>query len=260
MAKYIKNNDSVSRTWCGMEVVAGAYYLIQSSEQFRWANDSSVFDSIADDTLIVSKTNDSSGHITDHSDALNYLKDESVEIDDQGRQIIRTAAASKGWTYLADSMEIETSNLTGLYAKDYLGNNNSAITVKFYDASGTELTTQGTIDTDCVKTEMLFKPSYDYEVVGGNIHHGNTPSSDVRMWVVGGLIELGGAYVKEMVRGMNLKNLGTDDHIETDGRAAKYMKKDISGVPYQGNQLKFIFKHDAGFKHKVMIVLEYFRA
>lgn len=74
MAKHIKNNDSVAHTWAGMEVQPGVYYQIQPSEEVRWANNSSVLDSISNDTLIVSKTNDSSGHIVDHSEALNFLK------------------------------------------------------------------------------------------------------------------------------------------------------------------------------------------
>lgn len=260
MAKYIKNNDSIVRTWCGMEVQPSAYYLIQSVEEYKWANDSDVFDSIADDTLIVSSSNDSSGHITDHADAVNFLKGEILDIDTEGRQVQRIAAAKSGWTYLADTFEIETSKAGSLYCKDYLGNSCSAFSVKFYKEDGTEIATQGDLDAYCVKTEVLFKPSYDYEIVSGNIHHSDVPTSDVRVWVVGGIIELGGAYVKEMVRGLNMRFVGTDDHIKTDGRASKYMKKDIVGVPYQGNQLKFIFKHDAGYKHKIMMVLEFFRA
>jgi hypothetical protein len=38
------------------------------------------------------------------------------------------------------------------------------------------------------------------------------------------------------------------------------MKKEIEGVPFQANQLEVTIKHEAGYKHKLMMILEYFRA
>lgn len=204
---------------------------------------------------------DQGSDVTDFENNYKASSNQKLEdVDTEGRKVQRIAASNRGWTYLADTFELETSNLTGLYAKDYLGNDNSAVTVKFFDVNNNELTTQQDIDTSCVKTELLFKPSYDYEVVGGNIRQISSPSDDVRLWVVGGIIDLGSSYVKEMVRSLNLKYVSANDHLDTDGRAAKFMKKEITGVQYQGNQLKFVFRHPAGVKHKVMIVLEYFRA
>ena len=52
---------------------------------------------------------------------------------------------------------------------------------------------------------------------------------------------------------------GANESIKTDGRAAKYMKKDIVGVPYQANQIQVIVRHNAGIQHKLMLTLEYFR-
>lgn len=260
MTKYIKNADTITRTWCGQEIASSAYYLLQCSEESQWANDSSVFDSIADDTIIVSKTNESSGHITDHALAINYLKDNLTEIDSQGRQIIRTAAGKKGWTYLGLAIELETAKASSLFCKDENDNNIAGISLKYYKSDGTEITTQGDLDSYCVKTVLTIAPDHDYELMGGNIHHDTVPISDVRLWVKGGILELGSNYTKTMINGINMLYLGVDDHIRTDGRASKYMTKTIAGVPYQGNQLQMIIKHDAGYKHKIMFVLEYFRA
>lgn len=259
MSKYVKNNDSIARTWCGMEIQPSEYYQLQTTEYARWANNSSVMDSITDDTLIVSKTGDSSGHITDHITALNFLKDDITEIDTEGRQITRVAAGKKGWSYYALSVEFETSKLDGLYCKDISGTNISGISSKFYNAAGTELTTQETIDTDCVKTVVIIAPSYDYEVISGNIKQISAPSTNVRMYVQAGILELGGAYVKTFVDNLNLKFSGTVP-VETDGRASKYMTKDIPGVPYQANQFRFTVKHDAGLKHPLVVTIETFRA
>lgn len=182
------------------------------------------------------------------------------ERDEAGRQLVRYTAAMKGWTYLAHPLEIETSKLGGCYSKDWEGNNRGDCSMKFYDASDVELTDQPSIDANCVKSVMTFTPNYDYEIVSGNIHQQATPATDIRLWVIGGALELGAAGVKEFAGGLNLKFMGADEQIETDGRASKYMPKVTEGVPYNTNQLQFIFRHNAGVKHKIMAVVEYFRA
>jgi hypothetical protein len=181
----------------------------------------------------------------------------NTEIDDQGRQVLRVAAASKGWTYLARSIEFETSTLGSLYSKNFLGNNNTDVSIAFYDANNNQVT-EPQYESDVVTTKVVFKPNHDYEIVSGHLHQQNNPSTDVRIWVIGGIIELGQGYVKELASGLNMKYIGADEQIATDGRASKYMKKDV-GAPYHANQLQIIVRHDAGYKHKLMLVLEYFR-
>ena len=242
-----------------MEVQPSDYYLIQAVEEAKWANDSSVLTSIVDETLIVSKSDDSSGHITDYADAVNYLKGDILDIDEQGRQISRVAAGQAGWVYFAHPIEFETAKIGSLYEKDKAGSNRGISTIKFYDVNDAEIT-DAQYEANIVKTVILFKPSYDYELISGNLQQIDAPSTDVRLWVVGGLIELGGAYVKEFAGGINMRYFGANEALKTDGRAAKYMKKDITGVPYQGNQLQIIVKHNAGIQHKLMLSLEYFRA
>jgi hypothetical protein len=181
------------------------------------------------------------------------------DVDSQGRQIIRAAAGQSGWTYFAHPIEFQTAKFNSLYEKNYSASNRSACTIKFYDANNAEVT-DSQYESNVVKTVVLFKPTYDYEMISGYIRQVERPSTDVRVWVVGGIIELGGVYVKEFAGGLNLTYIGADEELRTDGRAAKYMTKDIAGVPYQANQLQIIVRHDAGVQHKIMLVLEYFRA
>jgi hypothetical protein len=183
----------------------------------------------------------------------------NTEIDDQGRQVMRSAAGQKGWSYFSHPFEFETSKLSSLYCKDYLGNDRGDTTVKYYNASGVEVTS---VDDEALitKTVLTWSPNYDYELISGSIRQIANSSSDVRVWVIGGIVDLGGPYVKEFAGGLNLRYIGQDEEIKTDGRAAKYMKKDIVGVPYSANKIQIIVKHDAGIQHKLMIMLEYFRA
>jgi hypothetical protein len=182
-----------------------------------------------------------------------------TEVDSEGRQIIRAAAGKKGWSYHALGVEFATSTQNSLHCKDVNDNNIQTITVKYYNSNNNELTIQSEIDTECVKTVLIIAPQYDYEVISGNIRQLSTPSTNIRMWVQAGILELGGAYVKTFVDNLNLKYMANMP-IETDGRASKYMTKTIPGVPYQGNQFRFTFKHDVGVKHDLLVTIETFRA
>jgi hypothetical protein len=182
----------------------------------------------------------------------------NIDIDLDDRQLIRLAYAKPGWSYLSYPIEFETSKLNSIYSKDWQGNDKTDLTIKFYNDNNVEVTS--VVDEDTItRTEVVFKPNYDYELIGGSLRQTDITDSDLRLWVIGGVIELGNIGVKEFVSGINLRYIGKDEEFKTDGRASKYMKKTIAGIPYQGNQLKFILRHPAGLKHKICFNLEFFR-
>ena len=195
------------------------------------------------------------------------------DTDTEGRQISRNAYGKKGWSYVAHPVEFTTSKLNECFSQDWQGNDRTDFTFKFYNSSGVELVagTQVELDTDCVETRITIAPDYDYEVISGKIEQHASPSVDIRMWVVGGVIntttnypweypvDSGIFYVKEFASGINLKFMGADQEIETDGRASKFMCKN-KGLAYNANQMQIIIKHPAGHKHDLMVILEYFRA
>ena len=186
-----------------------------------------------------------------------------IEIDDDGRQVQKSAATYKGWRYLAHPIELTTSKLNGCYSKDWTGTDRSDFTMKFYDVNGTELVagTQAELDTDCVKTEITFAPAYDYDIIGGNVFQHTRPTTDIRMWVIAGAIDLKHlpGTVTEFVGGLNFKFVSAEDHIETDGRASARLNQTTEGVPVPTNKMQYTFCHDAGHQHDIMIVVEYFR-
>jgi hypothetical protein len=266
MAIYVKNNKQTSDVWCGQEIQSSAYYLLESQEESKWANNGKVLSDVSSGDLIVSSENNSSGHITDVVEAINYLRNIVVEVDEEGRQITKIAAAKKGTTYLAHFFEFETSKDGSLECKDWQNNNDTSLSIKFFDVNGTEITSKGNyltlqlrLDVECVRTEVLFKPSYSFELIGGTLKLAAGCAQDCRVWVIAGAVELGVYGVKEFVRNMNLKFLGADETMHTDGRASKFMAKDTDGVPYQTNQIKMIIRHSAGYKLNIMMDYEYFR-
>lgn len=258
MSKYIHNISGSIKTYHGAEIGDTSFYEIPLNLLVEFQTDISVLSD-----LLAGIIRMSSDGLTDYSSIplnnLNFLKNENQEIDVDGRQIIRAAAGKAGWSYLAHPIEFETAKFNSLYEKDNLGNDRGFSSIKFYNASNVEVTDSANENT-IVKTVILFKPSYDYELISGNLQQIDSPSTDVRLWVLGGIIELGSPYIKEFAGGLNMRFYGANESVKTDGRAAKYMKKDIVGVPYQANQLQVIVRHDAGIQHKLMLTLEYFRA
>ena len=74
MTKYLYNTTQDDLTYIGKTISAQSYYIIQSNLEIKFANEDAVLADIANATLIVSKSDDSSGHITSINDAINYLK------------------------------------------------------------------------------------------------------------------------------------------------------------------------------------------
>lgn len=257
MAKYIHNISGFTKTYQGVEIDDSTFYQIQDSLLVEFQNEPNLLIDLLAGTVRMS-SDGVSDYSTTPINNFNFLKNEQYEIDAQGRQIIRVAAGKKGWTYQARAKTITTSDLTSMYCHDWEDNACVCYTVKFFDADDVEITDQNTADTDCVRTEVLFKPDFDYEIIGGYLRQHTRPSQNVKLWVLGGIIELGGIYIKEMVRSEDLKFLSPDSELRTDGRAAKFMTQTIPGVPYQGNQVKFILRHPAGLKHEILIGFELF--
>jgi hypothetical protein len=110
------------------------------------------------------------------------------------------------------------------------------------------------MDATCTKTVFEFEPSYDYEIIGGVVVIANSPTNDVRMWVVA-VPDVPAAYggSKVMANGPNFK---FKTQIETDGRVAKRLT--YSSTTHT-NKLQFIIQHPAGEQHNLMLNLEFYK-
>ena len=178
--------------------------------------------------------------------------------DADGSALTRPKAAKRGWTYHLCGVEFETSVLGSIYHKDVDGVDLGDTTIKFYNNADTEITTQGTADTDCVKTVIEFEPTYDYEIIGGTIKTEAEVTSDYRVWVIA-VPDLTPAQggTKVMVENINLKFIDPNNGVEADGRVSKLMTHDAT---YHTNKLQVVVKHPAGGKKKILLALELFRS
>jgi hypothetical protein len=172
--------------------------------------------------------------------------------------LVRPKAAKTGWTYHLTAPEFCTSKVNSLYHKDVTGSDLNYCIVKYYDAAGTELTTQGSCDTDCVKTVFSFEPTWDYEIIGGTIKTIGSVTEDVRIWVIAVPdIPAANGGSKVMVQSVNLKFIDPNNGIEADGRASKYMTYNST---YHTNKLQLTVKHPAGHQEGIMMALELYKA
>lgn len=265
----IKNIDSEIRNVLGVELAPNDIYQIPDNKRIMAINNNTLLNGIS---LGIFQIGNGTNYYTTTSDQLNCLKNIPLnEIDEEGRQINRTAYGKKGWTYLAHPIEFTTSKLSSVFSKNWKQIDRSDYTLKFYDINGTELTTQTSIDSSCVETRLTLSPDYDYEIISGTVDIHTSTTSDIRMWVVGGVIDnttnypweypasSGIYHVKEFAGGVNFKFIEVSQKLETDGRASKFMAKTKEGIPYNANQFQIIMTHPAGVQHDFVLTLEYFR-
>jgi len=259
----IKNIDTVAHTYSGQEIAASGYYIVQDFERVLWANNDSL---IADIGSGKAQVNDGTTDISGVANQVNFLRDIVITPrDSDGSPLNRVKITTTGWHYQLHGLEFETSVKDSNYSKKVDGTNYSFTSMKFYkDVSGTETEITGSdlnqtyLDANCIKTIIDWEPTHDVEVIGGMLKQQGTPSEDVRLWVVG-VPDVSEAYggSKPFVINTNLKYIGVEEGVKVDGRAPKYM---TYSATYHTTKLRLIFRHSAGFKHKMHMIFELFKA
>jgi hypothetical protein len=204
---------------------------------------------------------------------IKYTSDEILSLDKSvnakstvtprdlsNRTFTRLAITEAGWAFIAHFIECTTSTVDGVYCENYAGQIESQHYAKFYDADNNELTTEQDM-LNCVKSVFTIIPSIDYEVVCGEIHQYERPTSNMRLHSIIGAFMPDGTplSVKEFVRNLNMKFKDKAKAIVTDGRAPKLLRKSFAGLPFDANQIQIVINHEPGIKHELMIELEYYR-
>lgn len=180
--------------------------------------------------------------------------------DNDGRQIVKAATTDKGWAYIADCIEVNLSKhgSAAFYHADKNDADRGQVTAKIFDAQGAEITDPAN-EANAVKTELIFSPGYDIDIIAGSVWQNSKPGVDIRLWTEGGIIAIPNA-TKHFVSGLNLRFL---DQAKTDGRSSKKLFKDhevAPGVFFRGDNLIFTITYPAGNTHEFFLMVEYYRA
>lgn len=183
--------------------------------------------------------------------------------DQTGRPVFRPAATIKGWHYQFHSVQFEVNKLNSIYNKDYEGTDLGFAELKIYDSNGNECTTQTSADTSGVKTVLTWKPDFDFEVVAGNIRQLEKETVDSYVYVNAkvntGLPAPNDKLTVPFVQGgLNLRYIGADETLKTDGRASKLLKGS------EGEYFEVIVNYESDLltntnRHKMSIVFEIYK-
>ena len=254
---YIHNISQTTKYYQGVGVDANTFFQIPSDKRIHYASDDTLLVDIANGTVRISS--DGTTDISGVNAQIERLKGTiSSDYDDTGRPILRTAAAQKGFHYQLPFIEFESSNISGLHYKDVSGNVILHVTAKYYKEGNVECSDQADADSNCIKTVIDFEPTHDYEIVGAMLLQIARPNQPVRVWVqaVPDVPEAYGGTKSFTQGGINLEFIPPESYFDVDGRASKYM---AYSATYHTNKVRMIFKHNAGFKHRIAICYELFK-
>lgn len=197
------------------------------------------------------------------AEGMAYFMGSDPRDPDTGGVQISPKWAPPGWLQQRFETEIKTSQLNSIHEKDYTNADIGWSSLKFYDVNGSELTTQGALDTDCVRTDLLWMPTVDCAIKGGYVAQMEVPSDNLYVWALGADIDAGYGIPPKVFLdgGLNMAYLDARWPIGMDGVSATvlYYTHAQLGSGKGTNRLRFIFRHPAGFKHRIQVVLEIFR-
>lgn len=257
--KRFKNNKVAADVWVGQEIQPGAYYEIQVLELHRWQNDSKVLTDVGSGDGVM---NDGTADITGVAEAVNFLKDvDPTPRDTDGSPLSRQKVTQSGWNYQMHGFEFKSAQLDSFYSKKIDGSDFGFGVLKcFKDNAGSlvECVDQADADTNAIVTQVEWEPTHDYEIIGGMLKQLSAPAQDLRVWVIG-VPDVPEAYggFKPFVVSVNLKFMGVEEGVKVDGRAPKKLVYDVVN---HTNKLRLFFRHPAGFKHDMHMIVELFKA
>lgn len=185
--------------------------------------------------------------------------------DSDGSPLQRTKVTTTGWNYCLHGLEFETSKLDSIYSRKPDNTDYNFHTIKFYkDVSGAEVEITGDdlnqtfLDANCIKTIVDWEPTFDYEIVGGSLKQKSVPTEDVHLWVIG-VPDIPEAYggSKVFVTTVDLAYIGLEDGVKVDGRAPKYLTYSATN---HTSKLRLVLRHPVGYKHKLHMLFEIFKA
>ena len=135
--------------------------------------------------------------------------------------------------------------------------------IKVYDSNGLECLTQNDADINGVKSVIQWKPDFDFEVISGNVRQAHKETVDtyihVRAMVPTGLPAPNDFLSVPFTNGgINMKYIGADELLKTDGRSSKYMPG-ASGAYFE-----IIANYNAGTlsgnSHEMSVIFEIYKA
>lgn len=262
----LKNCQETADTYCGQEIGAGEYYQLQGEEErVTFSEDQKVQNHLSSDPAKLL--------VNDGTTDLSYLKGEELlegntPKDPDGRPQFRRIVTRPAWYYSPHSLDWTTSKYLSLYNRDHTGagiddgTDMADAWMQFFDDSDTELTKgaeetpaefQARLDTDCVKTVVMFEKEESFDLQGAFLYIQNEPVDRAYLWCIFAPdipYEYGGSK-PFMGRGMNLQMIVAKEQHYFDAVSASTITPD---PVYHSGKIGMYIKHAAGAKIGIQIV------
>lgn len=163
MSKYIHNTSGAQKSYQGRPIADGAFFEIEPVNLVAYQSDTDLIGDLAAGTVRMSGDG-STDYSIDGAANVRFLLAQNTHDADTGVVATTPRLLKDDWFLQHREFEFNLSTMNSVHDKDRNGNDLGDTTLKFYDASWTELTTQAAIDAGCVHTVVRFQPSTEYGV------------------------------------------------------------------------------------------------
>lgn len=188
---------------------------------------------------------------------------------DTGGLLLTPKFAPTSWHQQYFETEFETSNSgsDSIHEKDWLNEDLGFSSLKFYkvvNGEEVECSDQTDIDANCIRTDLLWMPPFDYSIKSGWIAQKSVPETNMYVWALGADLDAdyGGPQAVFAEGGINLTYVDARTRAGLDGVSATvlYYAHPQLGPGAGTNRIRFVVRHGAGIKHRIQAVLEIFLA
>ena len=171
--------------------------------------------------------------------------------------IVTPVYVKEGYFFQLHGIEFTTSTLDSQSNLNPDGTQTGYVQGTFLDADDNALTTQEDIDLSCVKSIIDWEPSYDYEIMGGQIRQTARPTDDLHLFVIGAPdipVEYGGSSL--FVQGVNMRFIGLEGGVKVDARTVSSL---VYNPELHTSKIRMMFTHPVAHKHSFCFTLEIYK-
>jgi hypothetical protein len=248
--------DSLGKLFAVDEIV-----VVPENDLHNWSSNSQLIDLISQKKLEVLLSSQD-GFST--AEQISILKRNQVDIINKDPDTEGVAVSFKfapdGWKQQLFETEFTTSTPDSIHEKNWKNQDIGYSILKFYNAADEQITDN--LDTLCTRTDYLWMPDHDYAIKSGFVTQKEIPTENIYVWALGGDIpeEFGGPIAVFAEGGLNLAFVDERERAGMNGVSASVLPYEHPQLgPGAGtNRIRFVFRHQPGFVHRVQIVLEIF--
>jgi hypothetical protein len=175
--------------------------------------------------------------------------------------------APDGWHQQYFETEFETSNSASdsIHEKNWENEDLGYSSLKFYkvvNGAEVECTDQTDIDSNCIRTDLLWMPPFDYSIKSGWVAQKSVPANNMYVWALGADLDAayGGPQAIFAEGGINLTYVDARTRAGLDGVSGTILHYNHPqlGDGAGTNRIRFVVRHSAGVKHRIQAVMELF--